>query len=69
MKDCLKLVRALRPFGGSLYALLLAGLAERKPERVQRVAVVFNAMKADQRIAPNDWDLGAWRLLLRSYGR
>jgi hypothetical protein len=69
MKQCLKLVRTLRPFGGGLYALLLASLAERKPERVERVAQVFDAMKADKRIALNEWDLGPWRLLLRSYGR
>ncbi|MGH9060129.1 MAG: hypothetical protein ACRDZY_11535, partial [Acidimicrobiales bacterium] len=69
LKQCLKLVRTLRPFGGGLYALLLASLAERKPERVERVGNVFDAMKADERIAPDEWDLGPWRLLLRSYGR
>lgn len=69
LEDSLRLLGALRPFRGSLYALILSGLSEEGSLRVERVEKVFAAMKADERTAPSAWDTGPWRQLLRLYGR
>ena len=70
LDQVIQLAGALRPFRGSLYSLLLSGLAEEKSLRVERLAQIFIAMKeADVRIMPSAWDVGPWRQLLRLYGR
>ena len=69
LEDSLRLLGALRPVEGSLYALILVGLSKEKALRVERVEKVFAAMKADERTAPSMWDIRPWRELLRLYGR
>lgn len=69
LEDSLRLLGALRPFGGSLCSVILTGLSEERTLRAERLNKVYEAMKADERIAPTAWDLGPWRQLLRLYGR
>lgn len=69
LEDSLKLLGTLRPFRGSLYAVILSGLSEEKSLRVERLGKVSEAMKADERTAPSAWDLGPWCQLLGLYGR
>lgn len=37
--------------------------------RVERLGKVFDAMRADERIAPSAWDIRPWRQVLTLYGR
>lgn len=69
LKGSLALLRALRPFGGSLYCPLLTGLAKESPLRAERAVKLSTAMRADNRIAPREWHLKAWRQLLQLYAR
>ena len=69
LRDSLRLLSTLRPFRGRLYALLLESLSKEKNARVERLGKVFDAMRADERMAPSAWDIRPWRQVLTLYGR